>query len=60
MSCVHSNIIWVDDDERGYCKDCGADCDWHWEKDEGSVEDYHWSGKERVIDQWYNQYDLGE
>lgn len=61
MTCTHEYIVWGEDDgERGFCKDCGATCDWHWEKEEGNVEDYYWSGKERIIDQWYDPYDLGE
>ena len=33
MDCEHIDIEWGDDDERGVCRDCGAQCDWHYEKE---------------------------
>lgn len=36
VDCTHPYqcIDWGDDDERGECELCGAQCDWRWERDE--------------------------
>lgn len=60
MMCRDHEPVFKGDDDLGVCSKCGAECEWHWEKEEGNVEDYYWSGKERVIDNWYEPYELGE
>lgn len=60
MTCKHDEVDFTDDDTRGVCLRCGAECDWHWEKEVGNVGNYYWSGNERIIDTWYDPYDLGE
>lgn len=48
--CDHTDIEYGDDDERGECLACGAECDWHWELNESDgreiwvrePHDWHW------------------
>lgn len=52
--CEHIDIEWGDDDERGVCRDCGAQCDWHYEKE--VIDNYPDSIKEfevRVPHEWH-------
>lgn len=54
MDCEHIDIEWGDDDERGVCRDCGAQCDWHYEKE--VIDNYPDSIKEvevRVPHEWH-------
>lgn len=54
--CEHENIEYGDDDERGVCLDCGATCDWHWEKDlDDNYPDYIKEIEIRVPDKWYEK-----
>lgn len=54
MACEHIDIEWGDDDERGVCRDCGAQCDWHYEKE--AMDNYPSYIKEievRVPHEWH-------
>lgn len=54
MSCEHTDIEWGDDDERGVCRDCGAQCDWRYEKDVvDNYPDYIKEIKVRVPYEWH-------
>ena len=39
-NCDHAYWEHNDIDERGYCPDCGATCDWHYEKDFDGEREY--------------------
>lgn len=60
IECWHPDecIEWGDDDERGVCQLCGAECDWHYEDDvvdEGHDEEGDYTAKAmqiRVPDCW--------
>lgn len=50
IDCTHQEIDFTEDDERGTCLICGAECDWSWDgfNDEGY--------SERVITNWHEEY----
>lgn len=50
VECNHPAYELEDEEPTAHCPICGATCDCHYEKDEGSVEDYHWSGRQLVPD----------
>lgn len=54
--CEHEDIEWGDDDERGVCLNCGAECDWHWVKgvDDNYPDDIR-EIDEREILEWHNK-----
>lgn len=56
--CEHINITYGDDDERGVCDDCGAACDWHYERDEVEVFGATKEVYERVPDEWHEKEDM--
>lgn len=55
IDCDHpAECVEYDDDEPvGHCALCGAECDCHYELDEGNVEDYYWSGRRLVPHEWH-------
>lgn len=61
IECDHPEecIEWGDDDERGECAICGAQCDWHYEErivSEGHDEDGNYTcqvAKVRVHHEWH-------
>lgn len=54
LDCEHVDIEYGDDDERGVCKDCGATCDWHWEKEVfDNYPDYIKEVDVRVPHEWH-------
>lgn len=55
--CNHPEqcMEWGDDDERGFCRLCGAECDWHYE----TSADDGYEIKERVPDTWYIPKKIG-
>lgn len=61
MTCKHNDVDFIDDDSRGVCTQCGAECDWHWDNSrKACVEDYEFPDPIRIIDEWYEPYSLGE
>lgn len=54
LDCEHVNVTYGDDDERGVCDDCGATCDWHWEKEiVDNYPDYIKEVEVRVPHEWH-------
>lgn len=54
LDCDHINIEWGDEDERGVCTDCGAVCDWHYEKEIiDNYPDYVKEVEVRVPHEWH-------
>lgn len=61
IECNHPyQCVEYDDDEPvGECALCGAECDCHYELDEGNVEDYYWSGRRLVPHEWHMPDKIG-
>ena len=58
-TCEHTRIEWGDDDERGVCKNCGAECDWHYETEVfDNYPEYVAESKGRIVDNWYKPEEL--
>lgn len=59
-TCEDHDWKFYDDDDLGVCEKCGAECEWHWERDTGNVGDCYWDGRERVVDTVYEPEQLGD